>query len=534
MTQQVLAPSTRNPRLPAGCKAVDIFRRVHVAVLPRSAIGTRPISDVQRHLFLIRAALATGFATRKPAVYDHHAPPVPVRLVLDLPAEFAHAHVGNRSRDAVVFQHPGHVQVFQLNHVGTANNLSGGLMQEVSAHRRNVRVNLCDLDPLLAPAVTTFLHPCQAALLLFQVSQLLFQVPGIARPAFFRAIPADDDILNSQVQAHGSPGQRQRLNLDFTGKRHEIAPVGCFAHRRHFRDSCRNLRPADIQKAELGQFQEFARLIGAGDMPLVQLIANRLAVKAGFEFRITGFLTGFDPAKEGVEGFILVYQALRQTAGGGIRQPREFTALPFRHLLIERDVVMPGLIGFPRRAAQFQTAIPDEPTISELHRQLMPLFGGGFKTKFIGFLSDDHSCYDNVCFVKQQGESGGTKPEKSHDESHGIAGIQGVATPTRRSAKPQHDFVYRMAGAARRGENRTEEPARIGASRAGGRPAPGGPANAPRAAWPVRSLRNAFFDHRGRRASVRSSNGFPSFVSTKSMTARLQCGQTNVGVRRTE
>ncbi len=65
-----------------------------------------------------------------------------------------------------------------------------------------------------------------------------------------------------------------------------------------------------------------------------------------------------------------------------------------------------------------------------------------------------------------------------------------------------------MAGAARGrgGANAAEKAARIGASRAGGRPAPGGPANAPRAAWPVRSLRNAFFDHRGRRASVRSSN----------------------------
>lgn len=65
-----------------------------------------------------------------------------------------------------------------------------------------------------------------------------------------------------------------------------------------------------------------------------------------------------------------------------------------------------------------------------------------------------------------------------------------------------------MAGAARGrgGANAAEKAARIGASRAGGRPAPGGPANAPRAAWPVRSLRNAFFDHRGRRASVRSSD----------------------------
>ena len=32
VTQQVLAPSTRNPRLPGGCKAVDILGRVHLSI----------------------------------------------------------------------------------------------------------------------------------------------------------------------------------------------------------------------------------------------------------------------------------------------------------------------------------------------------------------------------------------------------------------------------------------------------------------------------------------------------------------------
>ena len=160
MTRQVLAPSTRNPRLPAGCKAVDILGRVHVAVMPRSAIGTRPISDFQRHGVLITTARATGFATRKPAVYCHHLPSVPVRFVLDLPPELAHADIGNRAREAVVFQHPGDVQIFELNHVSAANNGRGGLMQEVSAHRRNVGMNLGNLDSLPSAAVAPLLHPC--------------------------------------------------------------------------------------------------------------------------------------------------------------------------------------------------------------------------------------------------------------------------------------------------------------------------------------------------------------------------------------
>ena len=37
------------------------------------------------------------------------------------------------------------------------------------------------------------------------------------------------------------------------GKAHEVAPIGRLADRRHFWDTCWNLRPADIQKTELWQ-----------------------------------------------------------------------------------------------------------------------------------------------------------------------------------------------------------------------------------------------------------------------------------------
>lgn len=76
MTQQVLARSTRlKSRLPGGTELQDIFGRVHVTVMPRSAIGARPHANRQRHFRLIASAVATGLAAGKPAVGHHHGSP---------------------------------------------------------------------------------------------------------------------------------------------------------------------------------------------------------------------------------------------------------------------------------------------------------------------------------------------------------------------------------------------------------------------------------------------------------------------------
>ena len=103
MTAQVLARSTRlKSRLPGGTEFQDIFGRVHVAVMPRSAIGARPHSNRQRHFRRVAPAVATGLATGKPAVHHHHAPPVPVGFVVDLAAQLAHADIGDCARQVMI------------------------------------------------------------------------------------------------------------------------------------------------------------------------------------------------------------------------------------------------------------------------------------------------------------------------------------------------------------------------------------------------------------------------------------------------
>ena len=152
MAKQVLALSTRNPRLPAGCKASDILSGANIPIMPGSAIGTRPISDFQRQGLLIGTATRTGFTGRREAIHHHHLAAIPRRFIGDLAAKFSHTHVGNRARQAVVLDHPLDVQVFEGDDIGAADYRRGGLVQEVSAHRRNVGVNLGDLDPLPSAA----------------------------------------------------------------------------------------------------------------------------------------------------------------------------------------------------------------------------------------------------------------------------------------------------------------------------------------------------------------------------------------------
>ena len=77
----------------------DVLGRVHVSVVDGAAAWARPGSHVQRHLEHPMAAAMTGLAGRRPAIHDDRLATVPLGLVLDLPPELAHAHVGYGAGD---------------------------------------------------------------------------------------------------------------------------------------------------------------------------------------------------------------------------------------------------------------------------------------------------------------------------------------------------------------------------------------------------------------------------------------------------
>lgn len=346
------------------------------------AIGAGPGTDFQRHGFLIAATFAANLAGRRPAVRNHYLPAIPRGLVFDLATEFVHSHVTNRARQVVILHHAAHVQIFQGNHIGAADDRCGGLVQEIGPHGGNPGVQLGDLDLLAPTAIAALALSGQGALLMFQAA---LHDAQMLRIAGLVAIAGNHHVLDAEVQPDSLTRGRQRLNLHFAGERDEIPPARVFTDRRHLGCASRDYRPADLDKPKLGQFQEFTGAISSLYLALIQRVAHGLPVIATLELGIaTAFL------EEILESLVLINQALRQAAGGGIRQPGEFALLPLRDQPAQRYVAVPLLALFPGLVAQVQAPIPNEPGIAKLDCQLFALVGVRVDAELVGLLYTWH------------------------------------------------------------------------------------------------------------------------------------------------
>lgn len=524
--RQVQCPLHAQQPIPHGLFRLDgepqyVLGRVHVAIVDGAATRARPGSYIHRHLDLAMTAAATCLAGRRPAIHDDRFAPVPLGLVLHLPPELAHPDIGDVAGEVVVLHHPLHVQVFHADDIGTANDGRGGLVQEIGTAGGDMGVQLGDADPLFRAPLAALLHPRQPPLLPLEVAQASLEV---ARVAGLVAGAGDRNVADAEVNAHRLPGGRHRLDEFLATERHEVAPAGVLADRRHLRRAVRYPRPADLERAQLGQLEQRPGRVGSRHLPLVELIPNRLLVVSALETRELGAAL-----KEILERLVLIDQRLgqaparaffqklvarfpRKLRDGRVQRARvyrldlaDFSGLPVDTLAqIDAAVQQAGLL------AGEQGGIPREARVAELHRQLLALGGVRVDAESIGFELRVHVEYDNAHSISLQQVGHAKSRQDGIHQSIGDARVQGTAESAGGSESSKHHGLSRMAGFAGVGNhgrgraNTAEKAARIGASRSGGRPAPGGPANAPRAARPVRSLRNAFSDHRGRRASVRS------------------------------
>ena len=129
MTQQVLARSTRlSSPVPQGTELQNIDCGVDVPVMPGSAFRTGPFSNPQWHFVLNNAAFRTGLAGGRKAVNHFNRAPIPRRFVFDLSAKFAHADIGDCTRQGVILDHALDMQIFQYDHVGALDDGGCGLV----------------------------------------------------------------------------------------------------------------------------------------------------------------------------------------------------------------------------------------------------------------------------------------------------------------------------------------------------------------------------------------------------------------------
>ena len=90
----------------------DVDSRVVVSVVVRTAVGTRPRTDIERHLVANRTTCGARFGTRIPAVAPDERLASAGRLVFEEAREHAPSRVSRSFREAVVRHDPFHMQVF--------------------------------------------------------------------------------------------------------------------------------------------------------------------------------------------------------------------------------------------------------------------------------------------------------------------------------------------------------------------------------------------------------------------------------------
>ncbi len=90
----------------------QVDRCIQVAIHHKSACFTTVHTLCQADL-LFMATLGTALAGWKETIRHAHFTTVPRTLVLQLPAEFMHAHIRDRLCQMAILHHPAHIQVLQ-------------------------------------------------------------------------------------------------------------------------------------------------------------------------------------------------------------------------------------------------------------------------------------------------------------------------------------------------------------------------------------------------------------------------------------
>jgi hypothetical protein len=111
----------------------DVLRGVDVPVVPGAAGRARPVPPVQAQRSEDMPARRACLRRRVPPVDHDQVPPVPGRLVLEHGPEGSPPAVRDRLRHPAVADHVLHGEIFHDDHVVVADQVGGGLVQEVGA-----------------------------------------------------------------------------------------------------------------------------------------------------------------------------------------------------------------------------------------------------------------------------------------------------------------------------------------------------------------------------------------------------------------
>lgn len=375
----------------------NVLSCVLVAIMYGPALGASPLADGQRQTIDDVSAVVAPLTGREEAIHLGERLPVAVTLVLQEPRELPHRGVTECAGEAVIADHPAHVQVFYADQIKPAHDVGRDLLHVVETRVGDLRLDASNTQALLFSAVTSFLATREDALGLCEFAKFSLEQ---TRVGDVLAVGQGGESIDSEIDADGLASLRQRTDRLIENQRHEVPPVTALGYRRSGGGTHEVSRPVDIESPEFGDGQ-----VAVHGVPLerTQGVLGSLRAMLFLEGWVAGALV-----EEVAERSLEMPKCLLRWDTGNLFDPRCLRLLLQLRKFGGGGVVVDVLPGVVRVGACSECPVVDEPASPEGARQHSLLRRCGVEPKLVSHLHNSE--YTRVMSRGQQQRKGSAIP----------------------------------------------------------------------------------------------------------------------------
>jgi len=247
----------------ASCNRVphgqNITGGVLVPIMDSSAIAS-PVADRQRHTLLQSTAGAAHVAGREPAVDLDHRLAIHRGFRFNGPNAVTDSGVAEAAGEAVIFNHPPEIQVFDANRVVSGNKIPGQFLRGILPRVGDFLMDSGHALFLSLVAVRALCFARQGLLLAFQLPLVAIRVFRISDTLTGRQ---RGQTADAKINANSFAGFRQRCWCNVHDQRDKVAARWFSDHRNGTGIDRDMLRPFNLEPPDLGDKQSLVAALEA-------------------------------------------------------------------------------------------------------------------------------------------------------------------------------------------------------------------------------------------------------------------------------
>ena len=339
----------------------NVVRSVLVSIVDCATGRTRPGSNTERKTFDDMPTTMACLAAREEAINLQQGSLVPLALVRQEREKHAPRGVGDNTSEAVVLEHPQHVQILDDDHLVFANESSAELVEMIAPPVGDASVKSSELLSSLEPVLGSFLLVSETArenTLASQLSSVVLEVDDLL------AGREGGERSNSDVDPYGGLELRKRLDGLVLAEKRDVPTT-----RRIQRDGYgrrlyalrKRAAPANVQWAS--HFGQRQRAVLEAECTSAELGGPSVALL--LEARVLRSLR----EEVGVRALEMPERLLKRNARHFVEEGQLGQFLPRRKSRALRDVADRLLRGCPGFRARVQCLVVDKANTSNRSTQ---------------------------------------------------------------------------------------------------------------------------------------------------------------------